>query len=85
MRAGLYTMTGILSAGEAPASATSRGFLLRRARAFFSSGKTSARCRWKRLLLSLIHIYFGYTIDGGPLGEFCYETFNAAEVNVRSR
>ena len=21
---------------------------------------------------------FGYTIDGGPLGEFCYETFNAA-------
>ena len=23
---------------------------------------------------------FGYTIDGGPLGEFCYETFNAAEV-----
>ena len=20
---------------------------------------------------------FGYTIDGGPLGEFCYETFNA--------
>ena len=28
---------------------------------------------------------FGYTIDGGPLGEFCYETFNAAEVNVRAR
>ena len=28
---------------------------------------------------------FGYTIDGGPLGEFCYETFNAAEVKVRAR
>ena len=28
---------------------------------------------------------FGYTIDGGPLGEFCYETFNAAEVNVRAK
>lgn len=28
---------------------------------------------------------FGYTIDGGPLGEFCYETFNAAEANVRAR
>ena len=28
---------------------------------------------------------YGYTIDGGPLGEFCYETFNAAEVNVRAR
>lgn len=27
---------------------------------------------------------FGYTIDGGPLGEFCYETFNAAEVLVRA-
>ena len=27
---------------------------------------------------------FGYTIDGGPLGEFCYETFNAAEVEVRA-
>ncbi|WP_322151911.1 peptidase T [Paratractidigestivibacter sp.] len=25
---------------------------------------------------------FGYTIDGGPLGEFCYETFNAAEAKV---
>lgn len=25
---------------------------------------------------------FGYTIDGGPLGEFCYETFNAAEASV---
>ena len=22
---------------------------------------------------------WGYTIDGGPMGEFCYETFNAAE------
>ena len=28
---------------------------------------------------------FGYTIDGGPLGEFCYETFNAAEAKVRAR
>lgn len=28
---------------------------------------------------------FGYTIDGGPLGEFCYETFNAAEAHVRAR
>lgn len=28
---------------------------------------------------------FGYTIDGGPLGEFCYETFNAAEVCVRAK
>lgn len=28
---------------------------------------------------------FGYTIDGGPLGEFCYETFNAAEVFVRAK
>ena len=27
---------------------------------------------------------YGYTIDGGPLGEFCYETFNAAEANVRA-
>lgn len=27
---------------------------------------------------------YGYTIDGGPLGEFCYETFNAAEVFVRA-
>lgn len=27
---------------------------------------------------------FGYTIDGGPLGEFCYETFNAAEAKVRA-
>lgn len=25
---------------------------------------------------------FGYTIDAGPLGEFCYETFNAAEAKV---
>ena len=25
---------------------------------------------------------YGYTIDGGPLGEFCYETFNAAEAQV---
>ncbi len=25
---------------------------------------------------------FGYTIDGGPLGEFCCETFNAAEAKV---
>ena len=25
---------------------------------------------------------FGYTIDGGPLGEFCYETFNAAETEL---
>ena len=28
---------------------------------------------------------YGYTIDGGPLGEFCYETFNAAEANVRAK
>lgn len=28
---------------------------------------------------------FGYTIDGGPLGEFCYETFNAAEACVRAK
>lgn len=28
---------------------------------------------------------YGYTIDGGPLGEFCFETFNAAEVNVRAK
>lgn len=28
---------------------------------------------------------FGYTIDGGPLGEFCYETFNAAEVTVQAK
>ena len=28
---------------------------------------------------------FGYTIDGGPLGEFCYETFNAAEAKVRAK
>ncbi len=28
---------------------------------------------------------FGYTIDGGPLGEFCYETFNAAEACVRAQ
>lgn len=28
---------------------------------------------------------YGYTIDGGPLGEFCYETFNAAEVEVAAR
>ncbi len=28
---------------------------------------------------------FGYTIDGGPLGEFCYETFNAAEAHVKAR
>lgn len=28
---------------------------------------------------------FGYTIDAGPLGEFCCETFNAAEANVRAR
>ncbi|MGI6230786.1 MAG: peptidase T [Tractidigestivibacter sp.] len=27
---------------------------------------------------------FGYTIDGGPLGEFCYETFNAAEAHVHA-
>ena len=27
---------------------------------------------------------YGYTIDGGPFGEFCYETFNAAEVFVRA-
>lgn len=27
---------------------------------------------------------FGYTLDGGPLGEFCYETFNAAEAKVRA-
>ena len=25
---------------------------------------------------------WGYTLDGGPLGEICYETFNAAEVQV---
>lgn len=28
---------------------------------------------------------FGYTIDGGPLGELCYETFNAAEACVRAK
>lgn len=27
---------------------------------------------------------YGYTIDGGPLGECCYETFNAAEACVRA-
>ena len=27
---------------------------------------------------------FGYTIDGGSLGEFCYETFNAAEATIRA-
>ena len=27
---------------------------------------------------------YGYTIDGGPFGEFCYETFNAAEALVRA-
>lgn len=27
---------------------------------------------------------YGYTIDGGPLGEFCFETFNAAEARVRA-
>lgn len=25
---------------------------------------------------------YGYTIDGGPIGEFCYETFNAAEATL---
>ena len=25
---------------------------------------------------------WGYTIDGGPLGEICYETFNAAETQL---
>ncbi len=28
-----------------------------------------------------LHALHGYTIDGGPFGEFCYETFNAAEVS----
>ncbi|MBE6479339.1 MAG: peptidase T [Olsenella sp.] len=28
---------------------------------------------------------YGYTIDGGPLGELCYETFNAAEALVEAR
>ncbi len=27
---------------------------------------------------------WGYTIDGGPLGEICYETFNAAEAQVHA-
>lgn len=27
---------------------------------------------------------YGYTIDGGPFGEFCYETFNAVEAFVRA-
>lgn len=27
---------------------------------------------------------WGYTLDGGPLGELCYETFNAAEANIRA-
>lgn len=27
---------------------------------------------------------YGYTIDAGPLGEFCYETFNAAEATIRA-
>lgn len=28
---------------------------------------------------------YGYTIDAGPLGEFCYETFNAAQAEVYAR
>ncbi len=28
---------------------------------------------------------YGYTIDGGPIGEFCYETFNAAEAKVKAK
>lgn len=28
---------------------------------------------------------YGYTIDGGPMGEFCYETFNASKVVVKAR
>lgn len=28
---------------------------------------------------------WGYTLDGGPLGEFSYECFNAAEAKVRAR
>lgn len=28
---------------------------------------------------------WGYTIDGGPMGEFCYETFNAAEAHLKAR
>lgn len=27
---------------------------------------------------------WGYTIDGGPLGEICYETFNAAEAQANA-
>lgn len=27
---------------------------------------------------------WGYTIDGGPLGEICFETFNAVEAHVRA-
>lgn len=27
---------------------------------------------------------YGYTVDGGPFGEFCYETFNAVEVEVEA-
>lgn len=28
---------------------------------------------------------YGYTIDGGPFGEFCYETFNAASAHVAAK
>ena len=28
---------------------------------------------------------YGYTIDGGPIGEFCYETFNAAAATVSAK
>ena len=27
---------------------------------------------------------WGYTLDGGPLGEICFETFNAAEAQLRA-
>lgn len=34
--------------------------------------------------LSAFGAAYGYTIDGGPFGEFCYETFNAVEALVRA-
>lgn len=35
--------------------------------------------------LASLDCKWGYTLDGGPLGEFSYECFNAAEANVRAR
>ena len=28
---------------------------------------------------------WGYTVDGGPIGEFCYECFNAAEITLHAK